>query len=749
MRLTTRTFLASSLAVGLLVGGLGLLWQATLSSSYASFERQDAQRNMQRALAALHDGHLQLAVKATDWGFWDLMYRYVQGQEPGFVADNLVGPVTLADMDLDALAILDLAGQSRWAQGIQKGDLKRWRPFPSALMAQLRPGSPLVQHDGPYAQKHGLLALEGQLVWTLSQPITKSDHSGGIKGTLCMVRVLDAARLAKLANLTGLDLALWPVMAPQLPLEAKQALADPSGGPDALTLVLESEERLAAYAVAKDLMERPVAVLRVRLPRTIHAEGQRTMRQSLGALSLAGLLVLGLNLLLLRRVILARLERLAREVVELGQGGRLDARVTVSGQDELSETAEAVNRTMAQLQQAQEALVELEGLRKGEARFTGLMDLSPSAVVLVQDGKVAYANPVWAELMGAAGPEALVGRPWLELADPAEAQRLQAELAPLLWGEGERLQGEIRLPSPSEQGRVLEMVANRMSFQGQACLQINAQDVSLARQAQAEVARMGSELAIATHIQTALVPSGAQIPNFDLALDLVTATEVGGDLVDVLPQEGERFWLAVGDVTGHGLTPGLVMMMAQSMLTAMIMEHPEDPPSAHLVALNGALHQNVKHRLGSDHYMTLQLLRHDGGGRFTAAGMHCDVLIHRQATGRVEAIEIPGLWTGLLPDVRGMVQDTSFELHPGDVMVLYSDGLIEAMNAQDEQWDMARLEAALARNAHLSAEAIKEALLEEVRAWLKEQLDDISIVVARYQQPLFLDPTALEASQAT
>ncbi|HEY9856813.1 MAG TPA: SpoIIE family protein phosphatase [Stenomitos sp.] len=165
---------------------------------------------------------------------------------------------------------------------------------------------------------------------------------------------------------------------------------------------------------------------------------------------------------------------------------------------------------------------------------------------------------------------------------------------------------------------------------------------------QAELDRMGKEMEIATRIQTALIPSRWEITDYDLSMGLITATEVGGDLIDYLPGTDGQFWLAVGDVTGHGLTPGLVMMMAQSILTSHVMATPDASPSAILTWVNAALHQNVKYRLHNDNYMTLQLLHHLGDGRFVAAGMHLDVLIHRCRTGQVERIDVPGFWTGFL-----------------------------------------------------------------------------------------------------
>ncbi|HEY9899835.1 MAG TPA: PP2C family protein-serine/threonine phosphatase [Pantanalinema sp.] len=256
---------------------------------------------------------------------------------------------------------------------------------------------------------------------------------------------------------------------------------------------------------------------------------------------------------------------------------------------------------------------------------------------------------------------------------------------------------------------------------------------------QAQLAQMGKEMEIATRIQTALIPTDTTVPDYEMSMELITATEVGGDMIDYFPQEDGRYWLAVGDVTGHGLTPGLVMMMAQSMFTALVAEDPDASPSELLSRLNQTLHQNVKYRLRNDNYMTLQVIHHLGDGRFVAAGMHCDVLIYRAATGKVDLIETQGFWTGFVPDVREMTFDYTFEMAPNDVMLLYTDGLIEAKNADEEQYDMERLEAALARYAHLEVDEIKARILAEVRAWMSEQLDDISIVVLRRQESAALE----------
>jgi hypothetical protein len=248
---------------------------------------------------------------------------------------------------------------------------------------------------------------------------------------------------------------------------------------------------------------------------------------------------------------------------------------------------------------------------------------------------------------------------------------------------------------------------------------------------EAELARFGQEMEIATKIQTALVPQNLAAQDYDLAMQLVTATEVGGDLIDYLPQPDGTFWLVAGDVTGHGLTPGLIMMMAQSSICTLVAENPQAKPSDLLVRVNQVLFQNIQYRLNNDNYMTLQLVHHLGDGRFVASGFHLDVLIYRAATRTVESMETPGFWIGMLDDITDHRTDVTFELGPDDVMVLFTDGLIEAMNASKEQYDLKRLRAAVGQFGHLPAGEIQARILTEVADWMHRQGDDISLIVLK------------------
>ena len=109
----------------------------------------------------------------------------------------------------------------------------------------------------------------------------------------------------------------------------------------------------------------------------------------------------------------------------------------------------------------------------------------------------------------------------------------------------------------------------------------------------AEKERLEQELEIATRIQTSILPRDLRVENLEIAATMVPATEVGGDYYDVLPGSG-GCWLGIGDVAGHGLRPGLVMMMLQSIVAALGRENFGAAPREIVKIVNAVLYDNVQ-----------------------------------------------------------------------------------------------------------------------------------------------------------
>jgi PAS domain S-box-containing protein len=248
----------------------------------------------------------------------------------------------------------------------------------------------------------------------------------------------------------------------------------------------------------------------------------------------------------------------------------------------------------------------------------------------------------------------------------------------------------------------------------------------------AERKRLASELEIAAHLQTALLPDVVPVSGLEICGKMRPATEVGGDYFDVLPCP-DGAWIAIGDVSGHGLNAGMVMLMVQSAIACRVTEEPNAHPAAVLASVNRVLFQNIRQRMKSDEFVTLTLLRYWDDGRVVFAGAHEEVIIYRAASGEIKRIPSPGTWLGILAEVSAKNPETHEQLQPGDVLVLHTDGVTEARSPTNEQFGVSRLAALVTEHHALPVSEMPERILSDVSRWATTQEDDMSLVVARHR----------------
>jgi serine phosphatase RsbU (regulator of sigma subunit) len=252
------------------------------------------------------------------------------------------------------------------------------------------------------------------------------------------------------------------------------------------------------------------------------------------------------------------------------------------------------------------------------------------------------------------------------------------------------------------------------------------------QQARIEVTeRVEREMEIAARIQSSLLPSDIAVPNMEVAACMVPATDVGGDYYDVLSLDGVS-WIAIGDVSGHGLTAGLVMLQAQSAVSALIRQKPSATPREILGQANAVLCENVRTRLRQDDFMTMSLLSFDRAGRVRIAGAHEEFLVCRASDGKCERLPTKGTWLGVKPDVERFMEETEVRLHDGDLLVLYTDGITEARSNTREQFGPDRLALAVEQVRTEPCIDIRKHVLDQVTRWTVRQEDDMTLVLLRY-----------------
>jgi phosphoserine phosphatase RsbU/P len=238
------------------------------------------------------------------------------------------------------------------------------------------------------------------------------------------------------------------------------------------------------------------------------------------------------------------------------------------------------------------------------------------------------------------------------------------------------------------------------------------------------------EMAIAKRIQTALAPVEPRVSHLEIGAGMLPADQVGGDYYDIFSTH-DGAWLGIGDVTGHGLLSGLIMLMVQSVVSTLVKQHPDGSPSDLVASLNDVLRPNIRERLRQSEHITLMLLRYFEDGRLVFAGAH-EELIHYQAnTGKCHGVNSEGMWIGILEDIRPLTRDAALQMAAGDIVVLFTDGIIEARDARGEQYGIERLYALIEANATLSCKALYQRIVDDCLSWAAVQQDDITCVVLR------------------
>ncbi len=237
------------------------------------------------------------------------------------------------------------------------------------------------------------------------------------------------------------------------------------------------------------------------------------------------------------------------------------------------------------------------------------------------------------------------------------------------------------------------------------------------------------EMEVAQRIQTALLPRNRRLGAYEVAATMIPATEVGGDYYDFIEAPDGQTWVAVGDVSGHGVEAGLVMMMTQTSILSLVSQNPSLSPAEVFTAVNSVMRENIS-RLQAGKYMTLNLIRLEPD-RLTVAGKHQDIYIYRRASQTVDLFENQGVWIGVVPDATKLVQNEQVALSEGDTVLLYTDGVTEAVNDAGQMYGDERLAEAFRKVAERPLEEALATLHSEITRFSPKQEDDITLVLLR------------------
>ncbi|MBN1397550.1 MAG: PP2C family protein-serine/threonine phosphatase, partial [Bacteroidetes bacterium] len=244
-----------------------------------------------------------------------------------------------------------------------------------------------------------------------------------------------------------------------------------------------------------------------------------------------------------------------------------------------------------------------------------------------------------------------------------------------------------------------------------------------------EKQRMEDELKIAREIQQGLLPEKIpSIPEFDIAAVTISSKEVGGDYYDIIVRQNGEYILAIGDVSGKGTPAALLMANVQAALRALA------PHCTSVSETTGQINDlTCANTRGVNKFITffwgiLNVKTHEF--RFTNAGHNPPYLLRKNGT--VETLEEGGLILGVFKTTAPYAE-SAVKLMPGDVLVMYTDGISEAMNQKEDQFSEEKLTAILKESTNLSAKEIIKKVQHalEIHTQGTPQSDDITLLVLK------------------
>ncbi|MGD1045937.1 MAG: SpoIIE family protein phosphatase [Bacteroidota bacterium] len=244
-----------------------------------------------------------------------------------------------------------------------------------------------------------------------------------------------------------------------------------------------------------------------------------------------------------------------------------------------------------------------------------------------------------------------------------------------------------------------------------------------------EKQRMEDELNIAREIQQGLLPEKLpSIPQFDIAALTISSKEVGGDYYDVITRKQDEYVLAIGDVSGKGTPAALLMANVQAALRALA------PLCSSVAETTGQINDlTCANTRGGNRFITFfwgVLDAQTRQFRYTNAGHNPPYLLRKNGT--MEKLEEGGMILGIFKTTTPYAE-SSVTMVPGDVLVMYTDGVSEAMNQNNEQFTEERLEIILKKSTHHSAKEIIRQVQKELETHTQAtpQSDDITMLVLK------------------
>jgi len=430
---------------------------------------------------------------------------------------------------------------------------------------------------------------------------------------------------------------------------------------------------------------------------------------------------------------------MAQKALQTGQSqeGELatpDGRIWVSRSSPIKDANQQVTGVV-------NVAVNITHLKRTEEKLKNIIDFLPDATLVINKEREVIAwNRALEDLTGIKSAE-MLGQGDYKYAIPFYGERrpmlidlaMMADEAamdryPYIQREANTLITEVYIPTFRGCGAHLWAKATPLYDPSGKLLGAieSIRDMTKMREAEGKLERSKAELRIASDIQRSFLPEHIPpLQGFDLAATSIPAMEVGGDFYDFIPDD-HRLGMVIADVSGKSIPAALFMALSRTIVRANATHH--EKGTEVLQDANDMIAADSR----SGMFVTLfyGVLDERSRSLIYANAGHPPPLLFR-GDGQLEVLEVTGIALGVIGGVE--YEERQVDILPGGVMILYTDGVNEAINSREEQYGLGRLCEVVRRSRHLPAQGIMDSILQDISLFAGEQaqFDDITMIVVK------------------
>lgn len=370
MKLRNKVLIAISLAWILFLAFTYIGSKVFLMQSFLALEQDRAKKDLGRIDQALDQINYSLYTFTSDWSHWNDLYYFMQGTNPAFVPNNL-NMTAYVNSHINLMTFWNKQGKLVVGSAIDT-DKGKLVAFPKGLEKYIYPGSLLLDRKDVNKDLRSYSLVSSGILMIAAAAITDGDKQLPPLGVAVFGRLLDPGYMKQIAETTKVDVKLFLLDEIQQSQELKEFFDIISNQKDGHYSTPINNDLLQGYTIIKDVSGKPIGMFRMIAPRSIYLTGVKAINYYLIVFIALGILFSILMLWLLRVLIIKRLERLDKEVADIGEKGTIKQRVDASGSDELSSVSIEINHMLDIIQASHEQLENRVEERTQELKKTNI-----------------------------------------------------------------------------------------------------------------------------------------------------------------------------------------------------------------------------------------------------------------------------------------------------------------------------------------------------------------------------------------